>query len=246
MSLTVVEVLERSKEGRTEPYICRCDDGEVYFVKGRSATRNGLIAEWICAELATALSLPIAPYFIANVPIELIEADTNGWLQDLGSGAVFASQRVCATNLTRVHLDLVPKKQRCDILMFDWWIHNGDRNLTGLGGNCNLLWTPENDGELILIDHNLAFESDFLTTEFINLHVFADEVSTLFSDFVSRDAYTKSFHFAMLKWSSIWDSLPKEWAFIDDELTIPNNFPYAAVKNLLDRSSTDDFWLLPS
>lgn len=45
MSLTVVEVLERSKQGRTEPYICRCDDGEVYFVKGQSATRPVLIPD---------------------------------------------------------------------------------------------------------------------------------------------------------------------------------------------------------
>ena len=45
MSLVIVEVIERSIQGRTEPYICRGDDGEVYFVKGRSATRRGLINE---------------------------------------------------------------------------------------------------------------------------------------------------------------------------------------------------------
>ena len=52
MSLTIVEVLGRSSQGRTEPYVCRGDDGEVYFVKGRSATRPGLISEWLCARLA--------------------------------------------------------------------------------------------------------------------------------------------------------------------------------------------------
>lgn len=51
MSLTIVEVLERSVQGRTEPYVCRGDDGEVYFAKGRSATRRGLIAEWLCVRL---------------------------------------------------------------------------------------------------------------------------------------------------------------------------------------------------
>lgn len=35
MSLYFVEILERSTQGRTEPYICRCDDGEVYFIKGQ-------------------------------------------------------------------------------------------------------------------------------------------------------------------------------------------------------------------
>ena len=68
MGLTVVEVLERSKQGRTEPYLCRCDDDAVYFVKGPRATRRGLVAEWVCARLATELGLPIAPYAIAEVP----------------------------------------------------------------------------------------------------------------------------------------------------------------------------------
>ena len=43
MTLEVVEIIGRSKQGFTKPYICRCDDGEIYFVKGRSATRRGLI-----------------------------------------------------------------------------------------------------------------------------------------------------------------------------------------------------------
>src|SRR5690606_29480112 len=96
MSLTIVEVLERSVQGRTEPYVCRGDDGEVYFVKGRSATRRGLIAEWLCACLGQEFGLPIAPYAIAHVPEELIEADLTGWLRDLGTGEVFASRRVNA------------------------------------------------------------------------------------------------------------------------------------------------------
>lgn len=91
MSLTIVEVLGRSSQGRTEPYVCRGDDGEVYFVKGRSATRPGLIAEWLCARLAEHFGLPLPPYSIATVPEELIEADLTGWLHDLGVGEVFAS-----------------------------------------------------------------------------------------------------------------------------------------------------------
>jgi hypothetical protein len=215
------------------------------LVKGRSATRHGLIAEWICAELATALSLPIAPYAIATVPAELIEADLSGWLRDLGEGEVFASQRVRATNLTKVHLPDVPNSQRCDVLIFDWWVHNGDRNLTDVGGNCNLLWAPANEGELVLIDHNLAFDNMFSPKDFARLHVFSDEIPALFSDFLSRAAYVERCRSAMAKWPAICDTLPEAWGFVDRELTIPSNFPFHAVERLLDRASCDDFWLLP-
>ena len=81
MTLEVVEIIARSEQGFTKPYICRCDDGEVYFVKGRSATRRGLINEWLCANLAEAFGLPIAPFALAEVPQELIEADLTGCLK---------------------------------------------------------------------------------------------------------------------------------------------------------------------
>lgn len=164
MSLTIVEVLGRSSQGRTEPYVCRGDDGEVYFVKGRSATRPGLIAEWLCARLAEHFGLPLPPYSIATVPEELIEADLTGWLHDLGVGEVFASQRINAVELTEVHRELVPAAVRRDVIAFDWWVRNGDRNLTVAGGNPNLLWNPEGEGSLVVIDHNLAFDPDFWRT----------------------------------------------------------------------------------
>ena len=97
-------------------------DGAIYFTKGRSATRRGLIAEWLCARLGQAFGLPIAPYAIADVPEELIEADLSGWLQDLGTGEVFASRRVSAVELTEVHRSLVPEEQRRDLLAFDGWV----------------------------------------------------------------------------------------------------------------------------
>ena len=73
MTLEIVEIIGRSEQGFTRPYICRCGDGDVYFVKGRSATRRGLVNEWLCANLAQAFGLPIAPFALAEVPQELIE-----------------------------------------------------------------------------------------------------------------------------------------------------------------------------
>lgn len=246
MSLTVIEVLERSVQGRTEPYICRCDDGEVYFVKGRSVTRPELITEWLCARLAGQFGLPIAPYAIAIVPEELIEADLTGWLRDLGAGEAFASRKVNAVELVDVHRDLVPEALRRDVIAFDWWVRNGDRNLTALGGNPNLLWNPEDGGSLVVIDHNLAFDPAFSATDFLKLHVFADDIPFMFSDFILRQAYLGRFQTALGIWTEACDNLPESWKFVDPERTIPVNFPLNGIRELLDRAFTETFWQLPS
>lgn len=246
MSLNVVEILERSIQGKTRPYVCRCDDGEVYFVKGVSATRQGLIAEWLCARLAEKFGLPIAPYAIADVPVELIEADLSGWLRDLGTGEVFASRRVNALELNDVHRQLVPESLRRDVIAFDWWVRNGDRNLTVEGGNPNLLWNPSDDGSLVVIDHNLAFDLAFSEKEFLNLHVFADDIRLMFSDYLVRDAYAARFEAALGIWPEACDNVPESWGFIDPEQTIPVDYPLTKLRDLLDRAFTETFWQLPS
>ncbi|MBI5792994.1 MAG: hypothetical protein HZA63_16120 [Rhodocyclales bacterium] len=245
MNLTIVEVLGRSTEGRTQPYICRGDDGEVYFVKGRSANRAGLIAEWLCAQLAERFGLPLPAYAIATVPEELIEADLTGWLHDLGAGEVFASQRVNAVDLTEIHRELVSESLRRDVIAFDWWVRNGDRNLTAKGGNPNLLWNPEGDGSLVVIDHNLAFDADFSTDDFLKVHVFADDIRTMFSDFRMRAAYVERFHAALGIWTEACDNVPESWGFVDPERTIPVGFSLTETKALLDRAFSETFWQLP-
>lgn len=245
MSLTIVEVIDRSAQGFTKPYVCRGDDGEVYFVKGRSVTRPGLIAEWLCARLALALGLPIAPFAIATVPDELIEADLTGWLRDLGAGEVFASRRVKAVELSDTHLDGVPETLRRDVIAFDWWVKNADRNLTPSGGNPNLLWNPADDGSLVVIDHNLAFDAEFSAEDFIKLHVFAGDIPAMFSDFLLRDAYIARFRQALSIWQDACATLPASWGFVDPEQTIPVDFTKDAAKALLDRAFTDTFWHLP-
>ena len=246
MSLTIVEVLERSKQGRTEPYVCRGDDDEVYFVKGRSATRLGLVAEWLAGCMAVQLGLPVAPFEIAIVPNELIDADLTGWLQDLGPGEVFASRRISAVELTDVHRHLVPQSLRRDLVAFDWWIRNGDRCLTPRGGNPNLLWNPAEDGALVVIDHNLAFDSAFSIADFADLHVFADEIPSLFSDFLARDDYVARFQAALGAWDDACDKLPLAWEFIDTEQTVAVDFNLAELRHLLDRATAASFWELPA
>lgn len=250
MTLTVVEVIGRSSQGITKPYICRCDDGEVYFVKGRSAGRRGLINEWLCGHIARALGLPVPIFAIATVPDELIEADFSGWLRELGAGSVFASQCVSAQDFTVSQVSAVPLEQRRDVLMFDWWVRNADRALTARGGNVNLLWRPvsaavaEADPAvgLVVIDHNLAFSPDFSAAHFCASHVFAADLADTFSDYSLHDAYSERFADAMTFFQVGWDNLPLEWVYVDPEQTVPTNYPLNEVKGHLRRAQQPDFW----
>lgn len=197
-TVIIEEVLDRARQGVTEPFICRGDDGLVYFVKGRSAGRRSLVCEWVSAQLATAFGLPVARYVLAEVPQPLVAFKARADIHDLGSGVVFASGQVAhAQELTMTTRDLVPHVVARDVLVFDWWIRNDDRALTPLGGNVNLLWQPRPpvaanaiaSSGLVVIDHNLAFDAAFSVKNFCSSHVFATDLAGAFSDFVLRGSY---------------------------------------------------------
>ncbi len=256
MTLNVVEVLARSEQGRTKPYICRCDDGDVYFVKGRSATRKGLIHEWLCGHLAQALGLPIAPFGLAHVPQELMEADLSGWLSELGEGPAFASRKVLGQELAMAQVSAIDTALRRDVLVFDWWVRNGDRCLTAKGGNVNLLWEGrgvvrnEDDeriitGQLAVIDHNLAFDAAFSAVDFCQTHVFAADITSVFSDVVMREDYKRRLSAALAGLEAAWNNVPLAWQYVDPEQTIPTDYPKPDIWALLHRVESPDFWNLP-
>lgn len=91
MTVQIVEVIRRSEQGITHPYICRGDNGNVYFVKGIGAGRRSQLCEWIAGNLGLALDLPIAPFDIVEVPAELMGLNFTLNLSDLGPGPAFGS-----------------------------------------------------------------------------------------------------------------------------------------------------------
>lgn len=90
--------------------------------------------------LAKAFGLPIAPYAIVDIPEPLMQMAASEW-RVLGTGLAFGSQaQPHVLEITWPQVAKVPLQVRRDILVFDWWIRNDDRNFTELGGNPNLLW----------------------------------------------------------------------------------------------------------
>ena len=93
MTVEILEVLGRSEQGITKPFICRADDDEIYFVKGTGAGRRSQLCEWIGGKLGQWLGLPLAPFEIVEVPVELLELGVGQDLSDLGAGLAFGSLR---------------------------------------------------------------------------------------------------------------------------------------------------------
>lgn len=64
----VIEVIRRSEQGITRPFICRCDDEQIYFVKGRGSGRESQVYEWLAGNLGLQLGLPLATFDIVVTP----------------------------------------------------------------------------------------------------------------------------------------------------------------------------------
>ena len=242
-TVVIEEVLDRARQGVTEPFICRGDDGQVYFVKGRSAGQRSLVCEWVASQLATAFGLPVAGYALAEVPEELLIYKVRPDLGDLGSGLVFASLQlphVQELNLTT--RGMVPSKLALDVLVFDWWVRNEDRHLTERGGNPNLLWDVA-EGELAVIDHNQAFDRDFRPRDFLESHVFAEHWNAVFSDHDLRAAYVGRMETVLHHLKSVRASIPDSWWWVDDG--VPADVSWDELLHVLIRCRHNDFWNIP-
>jgi len=241
--IQITEIIGRSEQGVTRPFICRAEDDALYFVKGRGAGRRSLICEWIAGNLAVCLGLPIAPFHQVDVPEALISLGSRDDLNELGEGPAFGSMRLQVAELSLAHLDQIPQQVQIDVLAFDWWIKNGDRNLSEDGGNPNLFWDMQRD-DLVVLDHNQAFDEEFSSVMFAELHVFRHYCRALFEDWVLQGQMSDRFEAALARWDDICDTVPPEWWFVDPEMTIPVKFDRNAIRDQLVSCRGQKFWIL--
>lgn len=240
--LTIVEVLQRSEQGRTRPFLCRCEDDRLYYVKGRDAGARSLLCEWLAGHLGRALGLPLPEFNIVQATQSLIDLHPEG--RDLGSAPAFASAKMeHVQELSISHLRDVEAAKQCDVLVFDWWVRNQDRTLTTLSGNPNLMWDAAKS-RLVVIDHNLAFDREFNTAGFSETHVFRERISEVFQDLAECGNYAQRLREALAVWPDACKNVPSEWWFADEERTVPTDFDPAATLTLLNRCANEDFWRL--
>lgn len=238
--LAIIEIQGRSEQGMTRPFLCRCDDGNLYFVKGRAASARSLICEWLGGHLAKAFGLPIPEFTLALAPPELLELHPQG--NDLGPLPLFASRKVeHVQEFSISHMGDVDVGLQRDVLVFDWWIHNGDRTLTTHSGNPNLLWDTHAH-KLVVIDHNLAFEVGFDARSFSETHVFSGQIPLLNQDLIEPQRLRERCALALEVWADACKNVPSAWWFVDEEQTVPVDFDPGAALALLNRYVHEDFW----
>jgi hypothetical protein len=158
-----------------------------------------------------------------------------------GSGLAFGSRKLAVTEVTMTIVDSVPANLQQDVLVFDRWVRNMDRTLTPRGGDPNLFVQPVTR-ELVVLDHNLAFDESFSTREFFVDHIFRDQRMMLMGDFLRRDDYNARLSSALAHWQTLLAELPPEWWFLDKEMTVPVDFDPLRVYGWLAEHQHDDFW----
>lgn len=248
MTLPVItEVIRRTEQGRTKPYLCRADDGLHYFVKHRALPARERVAEWLAGSLAMALGLPVAPFSLVEIP-DAFDSGVVPWLRELGSGVGFGSVLQEAREFAFSDIESLEPRLAAKVAAFDWWLHNSDRSLTAHGGNPNLLWRTDGAAEkLILIDHNLAFEQAFSHREFLATHAFAAQFMDFLGDFIEREEVRAEFAGALERLAGAWANIPEAWMFSDAEQTIAAPWSREDFMGVLMRcNDADTFWNFPT
>ena len=241
MSVEIESVISRSEQGVLRPFLCVGANGLQYFVKGRGAGRTNLITEYIVGRLGQTLHLPIAPFEIVNVPQALIAGSAVEGIGELGTGPAFGSEKVpFGQELGRLHLTRVPQELRRRVLLFDWWVQNEDRSFGPAGGNPNLLWNTETQ-QLVVIDHNLAFDIDFGADRFWGNHIFREERSAFLDEHFCQEQRA-AFEMALQSLPKILLELPDEWAYEDSFQTVAADFDFQRATSILNRHNTEEFW----
>ncbi|WP_255312748.1 HipA family kinase [Vibrio splendidus] len=229
--IAIETITRKMAQGRTNPYLCKGDDGKQYVVKGSSATCAGLVKEWIVAHLAKDFGLPIPDFKIAWLDHDLVEFGTFG----LEAGYCFASlympnlQEITYNQVKGVHNQLLR-----DLFIFDYWIKNNDRNLTSSGGNPNF-FLEQRTRDTCVVDHNLAFADDFKAEEHVTEHVCCDYWEGL--ALVDREIYTQKFQGALEGIDAIIDKIPDEWLELYSKDTI-----HREITLVLQQFLDEPFW----
>jgi len=233
----IVEIIGPSEQGVSRPYLCRGDDGLLYYVKGRQTNRASLWSEWIAGHAGRALGLSIPPFRVVNIDAALLP-ETPPALRDIGPGPAFGSEKYhSAIWLEPAQLSTVPRDMQRDLVLFDWWIRNTDRTV----GNTNLLWDPETKTPVV-IDRNNAFDLDFDEAAFCEHHIFATQWQAMCSDWVTLTRQLDRLSAVMPVVHAACKMAPAEWAWENAEMDVTARFDVAKAVAQLARCEDPELW----
>lgn len=228
----IVDIIDRMQQGQCEAVLCMADDDQRYVVKSENAGRLALVREWVASSIGRDMGLPIPPFEMASVDSSLARYMVHPEAKALARCPAFASQFVeQAIQLPPTAVNDVDSALRARVLLFDWWVMNGDRT----DGNPNLLWLAHKKS-LHVIDHNLAFDLTEDAADFWEHHIFRHDRNLWNADFQRE---TKPIMRRIL------DMLPKAWANLPEEWTDRCILTPEQVETILRRYENQDFWSAP-
>ncbi|HSJ01646.1 MAG: HipA family kinase [Verrucomicrobium sp.] len=257
----ITQILARSEQGMTRPFICKAGDQSTYYVKGRHAGLRSLCCEWVAGRLIKAVlphtELSVPEFSMIEVPGAILDASARRDVRDLGVGTVFGSRMIAGgQELTWADTQVWTDETMALLILVDLWIQNEDRSLSELGGNPNLLTTrfastPETTvgrepslgiPSLWAYDFNLAFDSEFSRLRFFQSHVFGGLLGDWPEGF--RDKMEGPLRSALHLVPEIFEELPLEWLHVDGDTTMPVQLDQMHVQSVLSLPFTEseNFW----
>ena len=237
--IEAVEIIRRLEGGITRPFLCRASNHKHYVAKGLELPPTERITELLCARLANAFGLPIPEHGYIYIDPALLQY-TPEVRRDLGPGDSFALAYVAdAADLLYSQVKLVPAELQKAVFVFDYWVGNGDRQLSLLGGRPNLLMCSM-ESQLQLIDHNQAFKWPVDETVFSSTHVFGPNNRTWRLDLVDQVEYRQRMHDTAARFRDLCSDIPDEWCESIGATGL-DNLLQEIESNLL-RCQSDEFW----
>jgi hypothetical protein len=207
--INIIEIIHQMTQGATAPYLCSADDGKKYVIKRERAGFEGCIKEWLFGNLGQYFGLPIPSCKLVYVDRSLLEYNDN-YRFEIGEGVAFGSELI--PDLQEVNyqmLQTLPQNTLKDLYVFDYWIRNGDRNLTEYSGNPNLFFKQSNL-DVIVLDHNLAFDQTFLQKNHSKLHV-SNEYWPAQIDYDIQQQYEQRIEGTLAFLDEIIAKIPDDW-----------------------------------
>lgn len=224
------------KQGATAPYLCLGDNDKKYVIKRQRAGFEGCIKEWLLGNLGQAFGLPIPDCQLVNIDSCLLEYN-DIYLSEIGQGTAFASEFIIdLQEMNYQKLDNTSVDTLRDIYVFDYWIQNADRSLTEQGGNPNLFY-KQSCLDVIVLDHNLAFDEEFLKQDHNQLHACKRFWPVQF-DFDAQQKYEEKMRSSLVYWDNFVSKIPNDWKV---EVAGFDGF-INQLKLILDKYETDLFW----
>lgn len=224
------------KQGATGPYLCLADNNKKYVIKRERAGFEGCIKEWVLGRLGQTFGLPIPDCELVYVDRSLLEYNDT-YESEIGEGIAFGSEHV--PDLQEVYyqrLNDLPESKLRDLYVFDYWIRNADRNLSEQGGNPNLFYRHSNL-DLIVLDHNLAFDRQFQLVEHNELHVCSQFWSAQI-DYDLQQRYEERMEIALTHWDYVVTKIPEDWK---EGVTDFDGF-IEQIKLILNEYQSKQFW----